>query len=249
MIETIKTNTNNNIAASKTPISEPNVFQKLKLRFSVFLPTTRIFPIYKLTRRLDIKLKRSLGSTKSDYLDDHSAVTQLWSDTHRHHASLLLTQIRRMEVFWIKIGQYLSSRADIMPPEYLTALAVLQDRIPPKDFEGEIVPMLREELGGDASTSCMIVRGDAARNCLIFSLFPFRISKALITKCVRSVFNIEAPKLWQILLIQALAFSKDTNSRRVMCIRQKGDGKSLPIQCSASIRRYVTTRYCPFNFH
>jgi len=153
MVETIKSNTKTNIAASKTHISEPNFFQKFQRRFSVYLLATRIFLSYKLTQRREIKLKRSLGSTKSDDLDDHPAVTQLWSNTHGRNASLLLTQIRRLEGFWIKVGQYLSSRADIMPPEYLTALAVLQDRMPPKDFEGEIMPTLREELGGDARGS------------------------------------------------------------------------------------------------
>lgn len=33
--------------------------------------------------------------------------------------------------FLLQIGQALSSRPDVLPPEYITELEVLQDRIPP----------------------------------------------------------------------------------------------------------------------
>ena len=48
----------------------------------------------------------------------------------------------------------------------------------------------------------------------------------IINECLLSVFNIDKPKDWQILLIQALVFSDKASNRRVMCIRQTGDGKA-----------------------
>ena len=67
----------------------------------------------------------------------------------------------------------------------------------------------------------------------------------IINECLLSVFNIDKPKDWQILLIQALVFSDKASNRRVMCIRQTGDGKSLPIQCCATMRRYVSIVVVP----
>ena len=45
---------------------------------------------------------------------------------------------------------------------------------------------------------------------------PYR---AIINECLLSVFNIDKPKDWQILLIQALVFSDHASNHRVMCIR------------------------------
>src|SRR5690242_12193757 len=47
---------------------------------------------------------------------------------------------------FIKLGQILSTRADLLPPEYLAELAKLQDSAPPVAFE-EIQAVLVTELG------------------------------------------------------------------------------------------------------
>ncbi len=46
----------------------------------------------------------------------------------------------------IKLGQFLSSRADLLPPEALAELAQLQDEIPAADFAG-IAALIEHELG------------------------------------------------------------------------------------------------------
>ena len=71
---------------------------------------------------------------------------------------------------------------------------------------------------------------------------PYR---AIINECLLSVFNIETPKDWQILLIQSLVFSDHASNPRVMCIRQTGDRKSLTIQYYATMRRYVSIVVVP----
>lgn len=47
---------------------------------------------------------------------------------------------------WIKLGQFLSSRVDIFPPEIITALADLQDAVPPENAD-VIVAQVERELG------------------------------------------------------------------------------------------------------
>jgi predicted unusual protein kinase regulating ubiquinone biosynthesis (AarF/ABC1/UbiB family) len=49
-------------------------------------------------------------------------------------------------VLMIKLGQFLSSRADILPERALSALADLQDEVPPAPFE-HVVSVLESELG------------------------------------------------------------------------------------------------------
>ena len=53
------------------------------------------------------------------------------------------------------------------------------------------------------------------------------------------MFHISTPKDWQLLLIQYTVFNKNVNNPCVLCIRRSCDGKSLPIQFAATMRRYV----------
>ena len=47
------------------------------------------------------------------------------------------------------------------------------------------------------------------------------------------------------MLIQDIIFNKNTNKLRALCIQRTGDGKMLPIQCAATMRRYVTIVIVP----
>lgn len=47
---------------------------------------------------------------------------------------------------FIKLGQMLSARSDLLPPEYLTELSELQDRVPPVPFSA-IEPVFRADFG------------------------------------------------------------------------------------------------------
>ena len=51
---------------------------------------------------------------------------------------------------YIKLGQVLSTRPDLLPPEYVTALEKLQDDLEPVPF-ADIVAVIEEELGGRMS--------------------------------------------------------------------------------------------------
>ena len=51
---------------------------------------------------------------------------------------------------FIKFGQFLSTRADILPPNYIEEFAKLQDSVPPVSYE-EIIAAIRKELGSEIS--------------------------------------------------------------------------------------------------
>ncbi len=48
---------------------------------------------------------------------------------------------------FIKLGQILATRVDLLPPQYITELEKLQDQAPPVPFD-ELLPQLEEDLGG-----------------------------------------------------------------------------------------------------
>ncbi len=61
-------------------------------------------------------------------------------------AESLADDLERMGPTFIKLGQLLSTRADLLPPPYLQALTRLQDQIEPFPYE-EVVKIISSELG------------------------------------------------------------------------------------------------------
>ncbi len=75
-----------------------------------------------------------------------------FEDSKRNRARAL--RIRREALhlggLLIKVGQFLSSRVDLLPAEYIEELALLQDEVPPVPFD-QIQPIIETELGGSTS--------------------------------------------------------------------------------------------------
>ncbi len=65
---------------------------------------------------------------------------------HAKNAYVLRERMIEMRGVLIKIGQFLSSRVDILPEEYTNELSKLQDQVPPTPF-AEIARRVTEELG------------------------------------------------------------------------------------------------------
>jgi predicted unusual protein kinase regulating ubiquinone biosynthesis (AarF/ABC1/UbiB family) len=65
---------------------------------------------------------------------------------HSTYAIVLRERMIEMRGVLIKIGQFLSSRVDILPEEYTTELSKLQDHVPPADL-ADIMKRLIEEIG------------------------------------------------------------------------------------------------------
>ncbi|KAJ8612134.1 hypothetical protein CTAYLR_002441 [Chrysophaeum taylorii] len=80
--------------------------------------------------------------------DDAAAVAALWSRTHRECASIAAWHAKSLLGLWCKLAQFMSSRADVMPEEWIEALATMQDAVPARPF-WEVAKTIEEEWGVD----------------------------------------------------------------------------------------------------
>ncbi len=71
---------------------------------------------------------------------------QVDPETHRHRAEVLLESLLTLGPTFIKLGQLLSTRPDVLPPSYIDVLAALQDEVPPAEWE-DAKAVLEDELG------------------------------------------------------------------------------------------------------
>jgi predicted unusual protein kinase regulating ubiquinone biosynthesis (AarF/ABC1/UbiB family) len=65
---------------------------------------------------------------------------------YKNHAEKMLKTFIGLGPSYIKLGQWLSTRADILPMPYLEVLARLQDHVPPDPFI-KVRPIIEKELG------------------------------------------------------------------------------------------------------
>jgi predicted unusual protein kinase regulating ubiquinone biosynthesis (AarF/ABC1/UbiB family) len=69
-----------------------------------------------------------------------------WAHQHAFTAQLLFVTAVRRQGLLIKLGQLIGARPDLFPPEFVTELSRLHDRVPPRPY-AQIGPLLRHELG------------------------------------------------------------------------------------------------------
>ncbi|KAK4756654.1 hypothetical protein SAY87_006781 [Trapa incisa] len=70
----------------------------------------------------------------------------LWERCHERNANRVLRLIIKLEGLWVKLGQYLSTRADVLPDAYIALLKQLQDSLPPRPLK-EVYHTIERELG------------------------------------------------------------------------------------------------------
>ncbi|QSX00122.1 ABC1 kinase family protein [Haloterrigena alkaliphila] len=68
------------------------------------------------------------------------------AETHRHRAEVLLESLLTLGPTFIKLGQLLSTRPDVLPPAYIDVLSALQDEVPPADW-ADARAVLEDEIG------------------------------------------------------------------------------------------------------
>ena len=101
----------------------------------------RLLPSVIALRRDRRKWSRSKGKT----FDDGEPV-RINEAAFRSNARRMLNVFISLGPVYIKLGQWLSSRADILPHPYLEELAKLQDDVPAAPFE-DVKPILEQRLG------------------------------------------------------------------------------------------------------
>eukprot|EP00966_Prymnesium_polylepis_P006626 152432-Prymnesium_polylepis.2 len=129
-------------ALSSPPASEPSAVAKLVRRSKVYWLAARLFASIKLAQRRDKSFRRRLSLDEDE---EHEELEAMWNRVHECNAAMLHRNIVRLSGFWVKVGQYLSSRADVLPAQYLRTLSALQDAVPPKPFD-DVLQTLHEDL-------------------------------------------------------------------------------------------------------
>jgi aarF domain-containing kinase len=69
-----------------------------------------------------------------------------YAEAHRKNAERIYRLAVRMEGLLIKTCQFISSRADVAPPEYVSVLSRLQDRVPSRPYS-QVAAQVERELG------------------------------------------------------------------------------------------------------
>lgn len=85
------------------------------------------------------RIQRNKKLTKEERDERYAAA-------HLKNAQRIYKLAIRMEGLMIKTCQFISSRADVAPPEYVSVLSRLQDRVPTRPFS-EVAAQIRQELG------------------------------------------------------------------------------------------------------
>ena len=115
--------------------AHPGLFLR---KVEVFCIATRVFSDYKLLAWRCAQI--------DDTAEGEARKDLLWEEAHTRNAAYLYEKFSKLEALWIKLGQYLSSRADVMPAPYLRELAKCQDSLPAVPFD-VIRSIVERELG------------------------------------------------------------------------------------------------------
>ncbi|KAJ4826162.1 hypothetical protein Tsubulata_042426 [Turnera subulata] len=83
---------------------------------------------------------------KREYWINKSKRAALWEKAHERNAKRVLSLMIELEGLWVKLGQYLSTRADVLPNAYISLLKQLQDSLPPRPLK-EVSQTIQKQLG------------------------------------------------------------------------------------------------------
>src|SRR5712691_4024833 len=90
-----------------------------------------------------------LSFDPQDLLAEESSTTEIEPDVQAR-AKAFAQSLKKMGPTYVKFGQVLSTRPDIVPPEYIAELESLQDDVEPFSF-AEVERIVEEELGARIS--------------------------------------------------------------------------------------------------
>lgn len=118
------------------------------------LPQKRRRPLQRRSRRFAL-VASTVGQIYAGYKGIQLLEKLLGTDRvrwmyRRQHATAARTIYHtaiRLEGLLIKACQFLGTRADLFPHEYIEVLSQLQDRVPPRSFSSVVAPLVEQELG------------------------------------------------------------------------------------------------------
>ncbi|KAJ3088867.1 hypothetical protein HK102_007738 [Quaeritorhiza haematococci] len=94
--------------------------------------------LMKLQRRRRISQQQQQG--RGGHREEDDGLTEdyedeVWERVHERNAKAVYDTIVSLQGLWIKAGQYLSSRADVIPAPYIELFKTLQDSVPTKPID------------------------------------------------------------------------------------------------------------------
>lgn len=104
----------------------------------VFYAATRLFSDYKLVQYRSDRCENSP--------EGEEAANAIWDAAHDRNARFLYKKFVGLEGLWVKLGQYLSSRADFMPEPFIEHLGKCQDSVPAREWS-DVKAQIERELG------------------------------------------------------------------------------------------------------
>ncbi|MDX1917642.1 MAG: AarF/UbiB family protein [Candidatus Caenarcaniphilales bacterium] len=119
---------------------------------------------------------------------------QKLSLTRHVHAKELYRQLNDLGGAFIKVGQFIATREDLVPKEYIEELSQLQDSVPPIRDE-EIQAVLRRALGEDPVKLFRSIEAEPLASASIA-----QVHKAVTKEGVTIVLKIQKPNLGKLFL-------------------------------------------------
>lgn len=83
---------------------------------------------------------------REEFVKNNEKSEESWKRAHERNAKRVRNMMIQLGGLWLKLGQYLSTRADVLPSAYISLLKQLQDSLPPRPLQ-EVCRTIERELG------------------------------------------------------------------------------------------------------
>lgn len=72
---------------------------------------------------------------REEFVKNNEKSEESWKRAHERNAKRVRNMMIQLGGLWVKLGQYLSTRADVLPSAYISLLKQLQDSLPPRPLQ------------------------------------------------------------------------------------------------------------------
>lgn len=133
------------VLAPEGVVALPLGYLALSAALAQMRPIVRRVRVYGVTLYCLAYYRFVRSRVQARKLDDEQA-NELYDKAHDKLAPWATRVFVETEGFWLKVGQYVSSRADVAPTAWVRHLATLQDRVPAKPLH-DVLATIKEDLG------------------------------------------------------------------------------------------------------